>query len=96
MTVYWKAQRRPAFDYSVAVHSPPLSPTGQRISSLADQSHPVSGWYPTSRWEPGEVVRDDYVLSVPEGAAPVGVRVGMYYQDDEGGFVNSPWLFVPW
>jgi hypothetical protein len=98
MTVYWKAQRRPARDYSVAVHllAAPEPDGPEDIIAQADQSHPVSGWYPTSRWEPGEVVRDDYVLSVPEGAAPVGVRVGMYYQDDEGGFVNSPWLFVPW
>ncbi len=98
VTVYWDAQRRPERDYSVGVHLlTDATPDGpEDIAAQADQSHPVGGWYPTSAWETGEIVRDDYVLMVPEGCQPMGVRVGLYYQADDGSFVNSPWLFLEW
>jgi len=28
---------------------------------------PGGGFYPTDRWEPGEVVRDEYIIRVPAG-----------------------------
>ncbi|MCA1554213.1 MAG: hypothetical protein LC737_07535, partial [Chloroflexi bacterium] len=28
-----------------------------------DSAHPVAGFYPTSHWSAGEIVRDDYALS---------------------------------
>jgi len=98
VTVYWEAEREPACDYSVGVHLlTDATPDGpEDIVAQADRCHPVDGWYPTSGWEPGEVVRDNYVLPVPQGIVPVGVRVGMYYQEEDGSFVNSPWLFLPW
>ena len=98
LTVYWEAQRRPERDYSVGVHllADPEPDGPEDIVAQADQQHPVAGWHPTSRWEPGEIVCDHYVLTAPLGATPVGVRVGMYRQEADGSFVNSPWLFVPW
>lgn len=98
LTVYWAARATPERDYSVGVHLLTVAePDGpEDIAAQADQRHPVGGWYPTTAWAPGEVVRDDYVLTVPEGVAPAGVRVGMYYQEEDGRFVNSPWLFLPW
>ncbi len=98
VTVYWEAHRRPERDYSVGVHLlaevPPNGP--EDIIAQADRQHPVDGWYPTTLWMPGEIVRDHYVLTVPAGTAPVGVRVGMYYQEEDGRFVNSPWPYLPW
>ena len=41
---------------------------------------PVEGWYPTSLWDPGEVVRDPYLLPI-DAATPPGtyrIEVGMY------------------
>ena len=98
LTVYWAATEPPARDYRVGVHVlTDAEPDGaEDVAAQADQRHPVGGWYPTSRWRRGEVVRDHYVLPVPAGVSPVGVRVGMYYQDSDGSFVNSPWLFLPW
>lgn len=97
LTVYWQADRPIAADYSTAVHlvahDPPAGPAD--ILSQADRAHPVDGWYPTTRWRSGEIVRDAYLLNVPEGSAPAAIRVGMYRSDPTAGFVNTPWLSMP-
>lgn len=97
LSVYWEAVQPVENDYSVAVHlvahDPPRS--GDDLLAQSDSVHPVMGWYPTSRWEVGEVVRDEYVLSVPSEASPVAVRVGMYRMDENGAFVNTKWLSLP-
>lgn len=96
VSVYWEAMRAVEANYSVAVHllarDPPQGP--QDLLAQADAVHPVSGWYPVSRWQAGEVVRDEYVLRVPAGGRPVAVRIGMYQIDGTGTFVNSPWLVL--
>ena len=97
LTVYWGADRPLAFDYSTAVHlvaaDPPTGPAD--ILAQADKAHPVDGWYPTTRWRAGEIVRDAYLLPVPADSAPAAVRVAMYRSDPAAGFVNTPWLSVP-
>jgi hypothetical protein len=104
VTVYWQAgpaygqaESAPLRDYSVAVHlvasDPPRS--GEDVLAQADRAHPVYGFYPTSRWRAGEVVRDQYTISLPEGANPQAVRIGMYYVDEDGAFVNTRWLSAP-
>jgi len=97
LTVYWQAERAVDEDYAVAVHllahDPPRGPAD--ILQQADSRHPVGGWYPTSRWGAGEIVRDDYVMPVPPGAEPVALRLGMYLVDPQGQFVNSEWLTLP-
>ena len=97
VTIEWEAPVALELDYSVAVHllghDPPRGP--QDVLAQADRVHPVGGWYPTSRWEAGEVVRDCYVLAIPPGTMPVGVRVGMYRRGADGGFVNSDWIYLP-
>lgn len=50
-----------------------------------DHAHPVWGWYPTSRWLPGEVVRDDYLI--PDSPAHDGLMVIVYWRIN-GGFEN--------
>lgn len=96
LTIYWQADRAIDADYSTAVHllahDPPTGPAD--ILSQADHAHPVDGWYPTTRWRPGEIVRDAYLLAVPPGSAPVGIRVAMYRNDPAAGFVNTPWLSI--
>ncbi len=97
LTVYWQATAAIAADYSTAVHlvavDPPAGPAD--ILTQADHAHPVDGWYPTTRWRPGEIVRDSYLLPVPAGRAPVAVRVAMYRTDPAAGFLNTPWLSLP-
>jgi hypothetical protein len=97
LTVYWEAIQPVGHDYSVAVHlvahDPPRG--GEDVLTQSDSVHPVMGWYPTSQWEVGEVVRGDYLLNVPSGATPAAVRVGMYRVDESGAFVNTEWLSLP-
>ena len=94
LTVYWQAYRPPDADYSVAVHllaqDPPQGPDD--ILVQADRNSPVDGWYPTSRWTAGEIVRDCYPITVPPGSRPRAVRLGMYVATSDGSFKNSPWL----
>ncbi len=97
VTIFWEAIRQVPADYSVAVHlvtrDPPQS--GEDVLAQADALNPVGGWYPTSRWAPGEIVRDDYALVVPPQSLPVAVRIAMYQIDPGGGFVNTNWLSLP-
>jgi hypothetical protein len=97
LTVEWRAQENVEGDYSVAVHlvseDPPAGP--QDILTQADRSHPVDGWYPTSRWQAGEVVSDYYWLEAPAGSQPVAIRVAMYQTLPDGSFENTAWLSVP-
>lgn len=95
--VTWQAQEAIESDHAIAVHllraNPPAG--GEDVLAQADRQHPVGGWYPTSRWDAGQVVSDAYALRVPTGSQPVGVRIGMYRALAEGGFENSAWLFLP-
>jgi len=97
LTVYWQADRPLDADYSTAVHlvanDPPTGPAD--VLAQADHNHPVDGWYPTTRWQPGEIVRDSYLLPVPAGSSPAAIRIAMYRTDPEAGFVNTPWLSLP-
>jgi len=92
VVVYWAAEAAPSRDYSIAVHLVSANPpTGaQDILAQADTLHPVEGWYPTTRWMAGEVVRDVY--RVPRSPEAVGVRITAYYVDESGEFVNGKWL----
>ena len=52
-----------------------------------DDHPPVYGWRPTQTWQPGAVVRDIHMLPRhPDGER---VRYGLYYQADDGTFVNE-------
>jgi hypothetical protein len=97
VTIYWEAVQPVEPNYRIAVHlvakDPPES--GEDILAQADALNPVGGWYPTSLWAAGEVVRDDYALAVQPGSLPVAVRIAMYEIDADGAFVNTDWLSLP-
>lgn len=59
-----------------------LDQDGQVAASL--EQEPLAGRYPTSQWQPGELVRDRHALAVPDGLAPGTYRliVGLYRADD--------------
>jgi len=43
-----------------------------------DVANPVLGFYPMSKWVPGEIVRDDYVISLPLDQAYNGAQTVVY------------------
>lgn len=66
------------------------------LSTVQLQINRSAGPYATtSRWAPGEVVRDAYLIVTPPGSRPCAVRVGMYRALADGTFANSPWLTIP-
>ncbi|MGH2535804.1 MAG: protein O-mannosyl-transferase family [Candidatus Promineifilaceae bacterium] len=97
LELFWRAALDHLPDQSVAVHlvraNPPAGP--QDIVSQADQRHPVAGWYPTSGWTAGEIVRDAYYLDASAAPAEAWVRLTMYEQTAGGNFKNHAWLTLP-
>lgn len=98
LSVYWQAVDVIQQDYAVAVHILAEGSAGEAgaIISQADRSSPVEGLYPTSRWTVGEIIRDDYLLTVPAGTEPATISLAMYRQDASGKFINTPWVDIPW
>ena len=76
LTLYWKAQRAIERDYTVFVH---LIDGADRIWSQKD-NQPEGGFYPTSHWDLGEVVKDRYEVLVEPDTPPGRYRleIGMY------------------
>ncbi len=90
VTLYWQALSVPDRDYSVFVHASDrdVIDTPDAIIAQADSDAPVYGWYPTSRWSPNEIIRDDHVLVVSADRVLKTIAVGLYYQDESGAFHN--------
>jgi len=84
VSLFWRALARMEVDYAVSVRPAKgrelLRPAGRLIQE--DNRHPVWGNYPTSRWEKGEVVRDDYVLPLPGGLSFDALMILVYYDAD--------------
>jgi 4-amino-4-deoxy-L-arabinose transferase-like glycosyltransferase len=75
LSLYWQAEKPDDIDYTVFVHL--LNAAGQMVAG--QDSQPVGGRYPTSIWEPGEIVPDE--RSFATGDLPPGtyqLEVGMY------------------
>ena len=76
LTLYWQAQQEMDRDYTVFAHL--IDAEGQIWAQKDNQ--PLGGNYPTSLWDEGEIVKDEYD-SVVDGDAPPGeylLEVGMY------------------
>ncbi len=67
LRLYWQANRAIAEDSPLTLRL--LEPlTGLIRAEWPGQ--PVSGRYPTSQWQPGEVVRDPWTLTLPANVPP--------------------------
>ena len=98
LSLWWRAETTIPVDYSVFVHLSRVEQPESEADILAqfDSAAPVYGWYPTSRWSVGELVRDDYVITLPDGyEGPLFIRVGMYHQLGNGSFENFESLVLP-
>lgn len=83
LSVDWYTPERPTEDRSVFVHL--LNSSGALIAQ-ADQFAPVYSWRPLTGWTANEVIHDIYVL--PDAPEAASIRYGLYYQMDDGAFVN--------
>lgn len=90
VSLYWQTDGRPTQDYSVFVHlsDQPAITTGDDILAQSDSAVPVHGFYPTTRWSKGEIVREDYAISLPDSRRPILLRTGLYTRTADGGFAN--------
>lgn len=94
----WRADGAIDHDWSISVRPTVagqelVRPEGKIV--LVDQVSPVHGLYPTSRWQPGEVVADDYLVPLPPDVTPDGFRVVVYRQLAGGAFENLAVLEIP-
>jgi hypothetical protein len=80
LALYWQALVNMQKDYTVFVHL--VGEDGQIISQHDGQ--PDGGFYLTSYWDQGVVVKDEHVLSLPSEieAGQYELRVGMYLLED--------------
>ncbi len=92
LTLYWRPLRALGADYTSFVHV--LDGRGEKI---AQHDAPPGGvYYPTSLWQPGEILRDRHVIHLPEAlpAGPYALRIGLYTSPDLSP-LGEP-LRLPW
>ena len=76
LVLYWRGIKPMRENYSVFTYL--MSPGGERVAQM--DNWPQKGDAPTSTWQPGASVRDEYELTVPV-SAPLGVysiEIGAY------------------
>ncbi|MDE3088990.1 MAG: hypothetical protein KGJ80_06370, partial [Chloroflexota bacterium] len=78
VTLYWQSAAKTNKGYTVFVH---LLDSNSQVRAQND-AQPRAGAYPTSIWDVGEIVRDDYTLTLPRDLAPgeYRIEVGLYEQ----------------
>jgi mannosyltransferase len=77
LSLYWKAQQELREDYGVSLR---LLDGENRLWGRADRA-PLNGHYPTSQWQPGQIVKDDYELLVDVGTPPGWYSLEMVVHD---------------
>lgn len=76
VALVWAPEARISEDLKVFVH---LLDREGRLVAQAD-GYPVFGFYPTTQWQPGDYVRDEHILALPDDLLPGHYRiaVGLY------------------
>jgi hypothetical protein len=87
MRLYWQSLAPTETDYTVFIHV--RNPGGDVVAQM--DRPPLNGDYPTSLWDPGEVVLDEIVVHLPAElpGAEYTVQVGLY------NFADGTRLAVP-
>jgi hypothetical protein len=86
VSLYWQAEAPMESDYTVSTR--PLRDGAlildEHGEALIQDHQPVWNSYPTSRWSPGEIVRDDYVLHLPNEVTPDAAQIVVYRTSETG------------
>ena len=78
LDLYWEALQQPHHAYTVFVHV--LDAQGHLIAQ--QDNMPVHDQLPTSCWQPGEQVTDQYTVALPaRGPRPASIEIGLYRLD---------------
>ena len=79
LTLYWQTLAGTENDYTVFVH---LVDSSGKIVAQKDAA-PLDGKFPTSAWEAGETIREQYDFHIPADSPwPSAVEIGMYTPGD--------------
>lgn len=73
LTVYWRCLAEMSADYTVFAHL-----IGARGLVAQDDTQPARGSFPTSRWQRGEIIVDEYRLRVDNLRGEYQIEIGMY------------------
>ncbi|RVU42714.1 hypothetical protein EA187_14455 [Lujinxingia sediminis] len=84
MTLYFKSLRRVTSEQEIFVH---IDTPGNRIGADHD---PVGGNYPTSRWLPGDIVRDEHTLTIDRYSTPGTYTIWMGFYKGSNRMEVSP------
>ncbi len=74
LALYWRAAQKTEKDLTVFVH---LADANERVFAQRDNA-PVRGTYPTSAWQPGELIVDGYDLDIDAPPGTYTLVAGMY------------------
>jgi hypothetical protein len=93
LVLYWQAQERPQVDWKLALK---MTSIANPAAPAAEGVFPVAGLdYPTTQWEPGEVVRAQFDLFLPRDAVREGYQVSVYLVDEAGSPVTEAFSLAP-
>jgi len=82
VVLYWQAQSRPQTDWQIALR---LALGAGSAAPVAEAIFPAAGvGYPATGWEPGEIVRAQFDLFVPDNTPPGNYRVSLRLLDEAG------------
>jgi len=73
----WRATAHPAKDFTVFIHL--LNKNGELVAQ--DDAQPISGLYPTTHWQTGQIVTYNVPILIPTDADPgtYSLRMGFYH-----------------
>jgi hypothetical protein len=82
VTLYWRCDARLPADYTTFVHVRDVGGQPGAIVAQMDRP-PADGAYPTSLWEPGEIIRDAVRVPTPAQVPPgeYEIIVGLYNRE---------------
>jgi mannosyltransferase len=93
VVLYWQAQSRSQTDWQVALR---LAPAANPAAPVAEGTFPAAGVnYPTTRWEPGEIVRAQFDLFLPGDASPGDYRASLRLLDESGAAIGDEVSLAP-
>jgi hypothetical protein len=80
LTLYWESVTAVTKNYKTFIH---ILDENDAIVAQADRQ-PVNGLAPTSRWQPGDLIRDSYQITLPSDLppGPYAVRAGLYTEEN--------------